>query len=294
MEHCPHKGAYLFGNPFLFSDASCCLCSSSTDSLVHLFFSCPIARVIWRNSLWPLDIQALCISYMVDWLQVILHPQVIGIPASESHFFQIFAAVACDQIWYARNKAHHENLVPNALSISAKINPISTEHNMAWNSKVSLFPPVWSKPTASTFKINFDTTIREQFSAKSLVCRDSTGAIYMEASAALLAAQLSLSLKLPSVIFEGDSLMVTLAINNPSITQDWRISSIILDFLSTIPSSTSWSASHINRSANFCTHYIANWAATRFFSSCILIPSSFSISFPPCLGKKSSASFFVP
>jgi hypothetical protein len=63
---------------------------------------------------------------MVDWLQVILHPQVIGIPATESHFFQIFGAVACDKIWYAWNKAHHENLVPNALSISAKINCIST------------------------------------------------------------------------------------------------------------------------------------------------------------------------
>jgi len=139
----------------------CSLCSSSTDSLVHLFFSCPIARVIWRNSFWPLDIQALCISSTVDWLQVILHPQVIGIPASESHFFQIFVAVACDQTWYARNKAHHENLIPNALYISAKINHISTEHNMTWNSKVSLFFPVWSKPIGSTFKINFDTAIRE-------------------------------------------------------------------------------------------------------------------------------------
>jgi hypothetical protein len=64
-------------------------------------------------------------------------------------------------------------------------------------------------------------------------------AIYGEASAAFLAAQLSLSLKHPSVIFEGDSLMVTLAINNPSITQNWQISSVISDFFSMIPSTTS-------------------------------------------------------
>jgi len=212
-----------------------------------------------------MDILALRISFMADWLHVILHPHTIGIPASESHLFQIFAVVACDQIWYARNKAHHENLVPNALSISAKINCISKEHNMVWKIQVSLSLPIWSKPKANSYKINYDTAIREDFSAQSAVCRDSTGAviqclaqispscsaIYGEATTALLAAQRSLSLKLPSVIFEGDSLMVTLTINNPTITQDWRISSLISDFSSTIPSTTSWSAYHINRSANF-------------------------------------------
>jgi hypothetical protein len=117
------------------SNSTCSLCSFSTDSLVHLFFSCPIARVVWRNSFWPMDILALRISSMVDWLHIILHPQTIGIPASDSHFFQIFAVVACDQIWYARNKAHHENLVPNALSISAKI--IVSPMNITWLGKLS-------------------------------------------------------------------------------------------------------------------------------------------------------------
>jgi hypothetical protein len=127
------------------------------------------------------------------------------------------------------------------------------------------------QPTASTFQINiFDISIKEPFSAHSAVCRDSTGAIiqcfaqisppcsaiYVEASAALLAAQLSLSLKLPFVIFEGDSLIVTLAINNFFIMQDWKISSIILYFLSTIPSTTSRSTSHINQSANFYAHHV--------------------------------------
>jgi hypothetical protein len=125
-------------------------------------------------------------------------------------------------------------LVPNALSISAKINRISTEHYMAWKIKVTSSFPEWKTPIASTFKINYDIVIRETFSAQSAVCLNSEGsvikclaqvsppcsAIYGEASATLLAAQLSLSLKPPSVIFEGDSLMVTLAINNPSITQD--------------------------------------------------------------------------
>jgi len=213
------------------SDSTCSLCSFSTDSLVHLFLSCSIARVVWRNSLWPLDIIALRISSMADWLHIILHPHTIGIPASDSHLFQIFAAVACDQIWLARNKAHHENLVPNALTISIMTNRLSNEHYGAWKLQGSPYFPVWKWPIASTFKINYDTAIRDTFSAQSAVCCDSNGsvihclvqvsppctAIYGEVSAALLAAKLALSLKLPSVIFEGDSLMVTLVINNPSI-----------------------------------------------------------------------------
>jgi hypothetical protein len=71
-------------------DISCSLCSFSTDSLLHLFFSCLIARVVWRNSLWPLDSLALRIDSLSDWLFIILHPKTIGIPASESHLFQIF------------------------------------------------------------------------------------------------------------------------------------------------------------------------------------------------------------
>jgi hypothetical protein len=62
----------------------------------------------------------------------------------------------------------------------------------------------------------------------------------------LFAAQLCSSLGLSHVIFKGDSLKVNLAINNPSITQDWRISSVISNFRSTIPSSTRWFASSVN------------------------------------------------
>jgi hypothetical protein len=36
---------------------------------------------------------------MIEWLDIILHLGKIGIPASDSHLFQIFAAVACDHIW---------------------------------------------------------------------------------------------------------------------------------------------------------------------------------------------------
>jgi hypothetical protein len=57
---------------------------------------------------------------------IILNPHNIGIPILESHLFQIFAAIACYQIWFTRNKAHHENLVPHALVIPVTINRYTT------------------------------------------------------------------------------------------------------------------------------------------------------------------------
>jgi hypothetical protein len=76
----------------------------------------------------------------------------------------------------------------------------------------------------------------------------------------------SLSLDAPSFILEGDFTIVTLALQNPSITQDWRIASIVSHIHSLIPTTTSWSASSVNRSANFCAHHVANWAATWLHS----------------------------
>jgi len=72
-----------------------------------------------------LDIIALCISEISDWLNIILHPGIIGIPLEDFHLFQIFAMVACDRIWHSRNKAHHDGWIPNALSISADVNGLS-------------------------------------------------------------------------------------------------------------------------------------------------------------------------
>jgi hypothetical protein len=105
---------------------------------------------------------------------------------------------------------------------------------------------------------------------------------------------MALSLNLSSVILEGDSLAVTLALNHPNITQDWRIASMVSCIITTFPITTSWFASDVNRNANFYAHNVANWAATRFSSSCIPSLSLSSGSFPSRFGKSTSSSFLVP
>jgi hypothetical protein len=147
------------------NDTSCSICSFPIDFILHLFFSCPIARVVWHQSFWPLDSLALPVHDITDWL-LILNPATIGIPQTTTHMFQIFVAVACDQLWFSRNKAHHNKLVPNALTISATINNLVLEHHSAWSSSLIRNPEVWQKPCSPFYKVNYDTAIRPSFSAK--------------------------------------------------------------------------------------------------------------------------------
>jgi hypothetical protein len=88
---------------------------------------------------------ALPVHNIADWLLIILNPATIGISQTDSHMFQIFAAVACDQLWFLRNKAHHDNPVPNALVISSTINKLVLEHHLAWSSTLIRNPEVWKK-----------------------------------------------------------------------------------------------------------------------------------------------------
>jgi len=132
------------------------------------------------------------------------------------------------------------------------INRIAKEHHSAWNTVLNPKNAVWQKPRPPFYKITYDIVIQNSFSAQSAVCCDFTctiihysmirnlpcSAVYGEPTAALLVVRLALSLKLQFFILEGDYLIVTLTIINPTITQDWRISSIISQIISTIPSTT--------------------------------------------------------
>jgi ribonuclease HI len=147
-------------------DSSCPLCKLATDSLQRLFFECFFARVVWRHSFWPLDSIALHFDFMSDWVSSIISPgSSVGIPFLDHHKFQIFAAMACDILWFYRNKALHEGASFNAISISNHINKISMEHFQAWHSSSTALDDTWFPPPTNWVKINFDTAIRDSFLA---------------------------------------------------------------------------------------------------------------------------------
>jgi hypothetical protein len=101
--------------------------------------------------------------------------------------------------------------------------------------------------------------------------------LYSEALAARLAASLAVSLNLRDFSLEGDSITVILALQDLSQILDWKIADLISDSVSIIPSSSIWKVRKVHRSANFCAHHVAYWAAANVHSGCI--PTYFSINF---------------
>jgi hypothetical protein len=85
---------------------------------------------------------------------------------------------------------------------------------------------VWAMSSPSYYKVNYDTTIRQDFSAQAAVCRNSRGTIidcftlirppcspvFGETTAALLACRLALSLDFQHFILECDFFVVTLSL----------------------------------------------------------------------------------
>ena len=166
------------GKLFLIFDTYCPLCKVADDSLTHLFFECFFAQVVWRLSFWPLDSIDFHFSSLLDWINSIISPgRSLGIPSEDQHKFQIFASVACDILWFYRNKALHDEVSLDARSVSAHINKISLEHFLAWRSSAQVLVEKWSPLPLNWVKINFDTAIRDYFSAQAVVCRDSLGRV---------------------------------------------------------------------------------------------------------------------
>ncbi|XP_059428630.1 uncharacterized protein LOC132162415 [Corylus avellana] len=263
-----------------------CLGKFSLNSAYLSIINACSLPVSIQNSFWPLNSSTLNFSNMVDWINVILSPGIsLAIPLVEHHKFQIFAYVACDLLWFYRNKAYHDGKIVDARSISAYINKITLEHFHAWNIRSSLPEETWTLPSVTWFKINFDTTIRDYFSVQAAVCQDSNGSViriisqispaclpnygealatqlanslsncrdsngfiirilsqispaclpnYGEALAAQLAVSLATSLHIGKFIIEGDSQVVILGPQQPSLSLDWRISSIISDTIDSI------------------------------------------------------------
>jgi hypothetical protein len=115
----------------------------------------------------------------VDWIKAILFlDKFLQIPQTDHHYFQIFASVTCDLLWTHQNKAYHEGISFDALTLSRTINKVALDHYKAW--KAFTFEPKiekWNPPVPSYFKINFDTAIRDNFSAQAVVCRNHQGKI---------------------------------------------------------------------------------------------------------------------
>jgi hypothetical protein len=105
-----------------------------------------------------------------------------GIPKSDSHLFQIFATILCGLMWFKRNKVFHGGSIPDISKLAESIKKNALAHFTAWKSPFELESASWIPPSKGAFKVNFDTTIKEHFSAQAAVCRDHSGRIIKASS----------------------------------------------------------------------------------------------------------------
>jgi hypothetical protein len=217
---------------------------------------------------------------LAEWIKLFISSgSSFGIPLVDQHKFQIFAAMACDILWFYRNKAYHDAISYDAIFVSKHINKITLEHFQAWHSSSPTLEDTWTPTPTNWVKINFDTAIRDSFLAQAAICRDDKGYILQaisqlsiscspnegEAMAAQLAISLALSLNQDRFIIEGDSEVVVLSLKSPNFVRDWRFSAIIHKSLQSIPSTSFWEVRKISRSANFCAHSMACWATAESY-----------------------------
>ncbi|XP_042950095.1 uncharacterized protein LOC122282210 [Carya illinoinensis] len=200
---------------------NCPLCDEAEETLLHLFIACPISRILWSQSKWPLNLTSLGLSSIKDWIQFILFPKVkLSLTTEEEHPFRIFAALILDFIWRLRNEKIHNQKDISLQKISQQLN-LSYEENMhAWGGKFSnLSQKPWQNPPTNHLCISFDAAVRNSCSVAAAVSRNSKGEIIIihteknlsttplvaEALAANLALKMAETIKFPRVSLVGDS-----------------------------------------------------------------------------------------
>lgn len=91
---------------------SCPLCNEQQETLLYLFLECPISRILWSQSKWPLNLSSLAIATIQDWISFILNPKLkLGLSSQEVHPFQLFAILMLDFTWRLRNDIVHNQKV---------------------------------------------------------------------------------------------------------------------------------------------------------------------------------------
>jgi hypothetical protein len=146
-------------------ESLCPFCSTEEDSLSHLFFRCIFARVVWRSSFWPFDSFVWSSLSLPNWIKAIIHPHSsLRILLADIHLFQIFDVVLCDLLWFSKNKVVHKGVIPDIKVLANSISRTTIDQAIAWKSSSLIAHEFWSPFLASSFKVNFDTAIRKQFS----------------------------------------------------------------------------------------------------------------------------------
>ncbi|KAB1219390.1 hypothetical protein CJ030_MR3G001127 [Morella rubra] len=231
-----------------------------------------------------------------DWIHCILDPsRFLGIPASATHSFQLFAALMLDHLWMTRNKMLHDHIQDSPLFLLRQISHSYQEHLATWHPS----PPLLTKAAISSFptdgylRMTFDVAVRSSFSVSAATLVHSNGdylngwtqrsnctdPLIGEAKAAFFALSKASDLKLSPLLFQGDSTTVMERIlqayldgSSGNSVFSWKIASIILSLKPLFSSIPLFSPSKISRADISEAHSLVAWAAAHSFTGEVPVP----------------------
>ncbi|KAG2717649.1 hypothetical protein I3760_03G186200 [Carya illinoinensis] len=158
----------------------CTFCDQEEETTLHLFVKCPIAKILWQQGSWPLNIARLPIHSISDWIKMIIYlGKLLGLQENEGHHFQLYAVVLLDLLWKSRNEKVHNFSSFSLEEIKKQLATVYESYKNAWSIHSPTKTPtlVWNPPPFGSFSISFDAVVRNDFSVASAIQRNHLGNI---------------------------------------------------------------------------------------------------------------------
>ena len=263
-------------------DTCCILCNEPLESVVHLFFKCPVARAILFGCRWSIRADCLNEHCLEDILKVVLDPP---LPTKVLHGqCTLQMALTLEAIWNHRNQVAFNDGKTNLITI---INILEQ--------RVKEYLPIihheavhWTCPPTGMIKLNVDVAISKSHTTLAVVAWDEKRAIIKawakdnplceplnaEVDAILWALQLADAEKFKNIIVEGDSKICFINSLLSESTDVWTITNVLSNILELRKYFDSCIFCWVCREGNTITDSMAKYAApSRSLSVVICHPS---------------------
>ena len=155
-------------------DMLCPLCNACSESVIHLFLECSLARAMWFV-IAGIYIDHFQLDSGVDLVEAIVFPS-----NDLADSFTLKGALIIDLLWKARNHIVHEDSVVEAESLMLDFDKKWRDHSTVFFKSVSLVKSCfksfsWERQKVGVIKINCDAVVGCHFSSITAVARDWRG-----------------------------------------------------------------------------------------------------------------------
>lgn len=161
----------------------CPICSNNSETFLHLFRDCGVARMVWVNLKNDIPVQFFEENNFQSWLVINLKSN----NRLDLGKWSLIFATTLDRLWWARNELVFKQIVPTAISTTARVRHLVDEvqnsdrmlidlnkinSNQQMSSNIN-----WEVPATGFVKLNCDGAVRSFYEAAACggVLRDDNG-----------------------------------------------------------------------------------------------------------------------